>query len=164
MATLQFNADEVFEIAEQIERNGVKFYTKAASYTPNEDGRKLFLDLADMEKNHEKIFAKMRSEYWKRGETINTFDPDNEAAAYLRSFADGYVFDLNADPSDLINERKSPEDIIKIAIGLEKDSITFYYGIKEVMISNPDKEKVEAIIKEEMSHITYLSKKLKEIT
>lgn len=163
MTTIQFNADEVFAIAEQIERNGIKFYTKAASYTPNKDEEKLFLDLADMEKNHEKIFAKMRSEYQKNVEIISTFDPNNEAAAYLHSFADGYVFDVNADPSSLITKRESLEEIIKIAIGLEKDSITFYYGIKEMMIDKSDKEKVEAIIKEEMSHITYLSKKLKEI-
>ena len=28
--SVDFNADEIFEMAEQIERNGVKFYNKAA--------------------------------------------------------------------------------------------------------------------------------------
>ena len=34
-----FNADEIFEMAEQIERNGAKYYRNAAEFVSTEIGR-----------------------------------------------------------------------------------------------------------------------------
>jgi rubrerythrin len=47
--SITFNAFEIFEIAEQIERNGVKFYRKAAKGISDQDLRQTLLELADME-------------------------------------------------------------------------------------------------------------------
>ena len=55
--TQQFNADETFEIAEQIERNGAEFYKKAADLAPDDAARDLFLELTAMEERHEKKIA-----------------------------------------------------------------------------------------------------------
>ena len=60
----------------------------------------------------------------------STFDPDNQAALYLRAMVDGKVFDIKKDPSNVLSEVKTLEEILHIAIGLEKDSIVFYMGIK----------------------------------
>jgi Rubrerythrin. len=49
-----FNIDEIFEIAEQIERNGVIFYTRAAEKFSEYTKKSVFLNLADMERKHEK--------------------------------------------------------------------------------------------------------------
>ena len=57
----------------------------------------------------------------------------------------------------------SIEEILKIAITAEKDSIVFYLGMKDVVPVNLGKEKLDRIIKEEMNHITILSKKLLSI-
>ena len=57
---MPFNADEVFEMAEQIERNGARFYRTAAEKFP--EVNPLLLELAAMEDKHEKTFAAMRSE------------------------------------------------------------------------------------------------------
>ena len=59
---IDFNADEVFEIAEQIERNGVKFYRSAAEKIQDADKKKLLTDLAEMEVEHEQTFKALRSE------------------------------------------------------------------------------------------------------
>ena len=59
---IDFNADEVFEIAEQIERNGVKFYKSAAEKIQDEDKKKLLNDLAEMEVEHEQTFKALRSQ------------------------------------------------------------------------------------------------------
>ena len=56
---IAFSADEVFQIAEQIERNGVSFYHRAAEIVPEQ--QTLFGELADMEVTHEKTFAGMRA-------------------------------------------------------------------------------------------------------
>lgn len=39
MMSISFNAIEIFEIAERIERNGVKFYRKAAEGLSDQDLR-----------------------------------------------------------------------------------------------------------------------------
>jgi len=56
MLTQYFNADEIFEMAEQIERNGAKFYRRAAEQVTSPDGSELLLNLAVMEDVHEKTF------------------------------------------------------------------------------------------------------------
>lgn len=42
--SFNFNADEIFEMAEEIERNGAKFYRKAAEGSVSEKNRKCSLD------------------------------------------------------------------------------------------------------------------------
>ena len=44
-----FTADDVFEMAEQLERNGDQFYREAAQNTDNPEYKKLLVGLADME-------------------------------------------------------------------------------------------------------------------
>ena len=57
---IEFNADEIFEIAEQIERNGAGFYRRAAEAVEDSQKRRILLDLASREDEHEKTFAAMR--------------------------------------------------------------------------------------------------------
>jgi rubrerythrin len=158
--SMPFNADEIFEMAEQIERNGARFYRRAAEGTAEQQNRQLLLDLAAMEDEHEKAFASMRANLpdTERGATV--FDPEGQAALYLRAMADGYVFDVKTDPTELFTEKQTMEDILQKAIGMEKDSIVFYLGIKELVPERLGKDKIDAIIKEEMNHITSLSKQL----
>ena len=57
-----FNADDVFEMAEQMERNGGKFYRTAADNTADSANKEFLLELAAMEDQHEKTFKAMRAE------------------------------------------------------------------------------------------------------
>ena len=45
----EFNIYEIFEMAEQIERNGALFYRKSAESVTDPDGKKLLMELAEME-------------------------------------------------------------------------------------------------------------------
>ena len=155
---MPFNADEVFEMAEQIERNGAKFYRAAADNFP--DVSKVFLDLAAMEDKHLKTFAAMREELSDYESDQPVFDPYDEAQMYLQVMADGHVFDMNADLVAQLSGCKTPEDVLKMAIGIERDSIVFYVGLKESVSQRAGKDKVEAIIREEVGHIAILKKKL----
>ncbi len=153
-----FNADEIFEMAEQIERNGVKFYRAAADKLPA--GRQVLLDLASMEEEHEKTFADMRAQLSGREQEPMVFDPNDEAQMYLQVAADGNVFDTKADPAEKLKGKDTPEDILKMAINMEKDSIAFYAGLKEWVPPRAGRDKVEGIIREEFGHIATLSEKL----
>ena len=154
--TRTYNIDEIFEMAEQIERNGAAFYRRAATVSMDEEHKQKLLDLAEMELSHERTFAAMRME---QGNSPLFFDPDGEAVRYLDAIADGRVFDLRADHIEDI-AGKTIEEILKIAIDLEKDSIVFYLGLREAVREESGKEKVEAIIREEMGHVTLLSDEL----
>lgn len=160
---MDFNIDEIFEIAEKIERNGARFYRKAAKNVKEFEHKRLFLELAEMEDNHEKTFAIMRSRI-RQNASPEVFDPNHEAAIFLQAFADGFVFDLNEDPVDLLKGRESATDILHLAIGLEKDSIVFYLGIEKIMLIDENSGHVRSIIKEEMNHISLLSQKLTDLT
>ncbi len=155
---ITFNAFEIFEMAEQIERNGIKFYRKAAKGISAQDARQMLLDLAEMEADHEKVFAGMRKELQDQDRQTRVFDPDNEMALYLQAMADGHVFDLRKDPAEQLTGDETLGDIVKLAIGAEKDSIVFYLGIKDFVPVRAGKDKVDAVIKEEMGHITLLNR------
>ncbi len=152
-----FNADDIFEMAEQMERNGIKFYTTAAKSVSDDDAKSLLLEFADMEKEHEKIFSEMRKELSSDEKQKTVFDPQGEAVDYLRALADTRVFfDKKIDVSSL-------ENILKDAIQAEKDSIVFYLGMKEAVPEGFGKGRLDNIIKEEMGHIRMLSGKLVRI-
>ncbi len=149
-----FNADEVFEIAEQIERNGAKFYRTAAENIADADKKKLMIDLAGMEDEHEITFKNLRTGLTENEKVMTTFDPEGESEHYLRALADTRVFyEKEIDNTSL-------KEILKTAITAEKDSIVFYLGMKDVVPTHLGKQKLDEIIKEEMSHIRLLSKEL----
>ena len=158
--SITFNAFEIFEIAEQIERNGVKFYRKAAESSSDSSLRKTLLDLAVMEAEHEETFANMRKQISYKQRELITFDPENEMALYLQAMASGHVFDLKKDLAQQLTGKETTADILKMAIEAEKDSIIFYLGLKDFVPAETGKEKVEDIIKEEMNHIVTLEQRL----
>jgi len=152
---LSFNMDEILKMAEQIERNGSRFYRLAAESSADEATKSKLLELANMEDSHEKTFAVLRSELSGRETQSIAFDPNGETEQYLMAMADGNVFDRTADPADLV-AGKSLKDLLTVAIGLEKESILFYLGLRDLVPETRGREKVDGIVKEEMSHITLL--------
>ncbi|MFA4915741.1 MAG: ferritin family protein [Syntrophales bacterium] len=149
-----FTADDIFEMAEQIERNGAKFYRTAAENTADAAAKELLVEIAAMEDEHEKTFAQLRSELTSKEKSSTFFDPEGESTLYLRALADTRVFfKKEIDVS-------STEDILKEAIKAEKYSIVFYLGMKDMVPDQLGKGRMDAIIKEEMGHIRILGKKL----
>lgn len=155
---LPVSPDEILKMAELIERNGARFYRRAAGVASDESHR-LLLQLAEMEDRHERTFHKMREEL-SESEAPPTLDPQGEAALYLRSVADGKVFDFDVDPSEKLRGDESLAEILTTALGLEKDSIVFYLGLKPLVTASGGEDKVEAIIQEEMRHVRMLSEEL----
>ena len=152
-----FNADEIFEIAEQMERNGESFYKNAAEAVDDSNHQQLLIKLAEMEVEHGKLFNAMRSELTGAEKTATIFDPEGESVKYLRALADTRVFFQKE--IDL----SSMEMILKAAIEAEKDSIVFYLGIRDAVPEKLGKGRIDSIIKEEMGHIRLLSRELVQV-
>lgn len=149
-----FTADEVMEMAEQLERNGAKFYREASEKVADPKARAMLLQLSKMEEEHESTFEKLREGLTDEERTAVVAGPEDEATQYLRAWVDTRVF----------FERKidltSMNEILKAAIDAEEDSIAFYVGMKEAVPESLGKKRIDEIIKEEMSHIQLLSNNL----
>ncbi len=158
-----FNAEEVLQMAEQIERNGARFYRRAAEIVKDARVNNMLLQLAAWEDGHEKIFAAMRARLSDREREPTVFDPEHEGGLYLRAMADGHVFDVKKDPAVLLTGKETALEILTQAIGKEKDSIIFYLGLKEFAPESLGREKIEGIIKEEMRHIGYLNRHIEAL-
>ncbi|MBU0497119.1 MAG: ferritin family protein [Candidatus Thermoplasmatota archaeon] len=152
--SFDFSADEIFEIAVEIERNGAKFYRLAADSVTDADKKKLLIQLAEMEDEHEETFKALRNQLAINEKVLATFDPEGEAEGYLRALADTRVF------YEKKIDKTSLKEIFKAAITAEKDSIVFYLGMKDVVPAHFGKQRLDDIIKEEMSHIRLLSNEL----
>lgn len=161
--SVTFNADEIFEIAEQIERNGARFYRKAVGLTSDAKAKGLFDELARMEDRHLKLFQEMHAALAGAEKGSTVFDPEGQGALYLQALADSRVFDTSVDPSAWLTGKESPTQVLRMAIGLEKDSVAFYAGIREMVPETMGKDKVDKIIGEEMSHVTILNKELLKV-
>ncbi len=155
----QFSIVEIFEMAEQIERNGANFYRKAADITSNKTIRSLLKTLADTEDEHEKLFLKMRDRYARQNEP-HVFDPDNETAAYLKGIASSSGWEGKVAPAIELRGNETVGRILTAAIQAEKDSISFYLGIKNAISSEQDRQIIDKIIKEEMGHVSILQKQM----
>jgi rubrerythrin len=162
--TVNFTAFEIFEIAEQIERNGAKFYRLAAEKAKDKSTRQFFSQLAKMEDNHETIFVDMRKSLQDENVDTRVFDPNNEMVYYLKAIAKSAGWEGKSMPHAEFSGHETPKQILKTAIEAEKSSINYYLGLKELVASQSGKKKVDEIIKEEMSHIVVLQKQLEQLS
>jgi rubrerythrin len=160
---IRFNVDEIFEMAEEIERNGAKFYRKAAKNTSDDKTKKMLLGLAAMEDGHELTFITMRKELSADDKEPTVYDPDNQVALYLQMMADSYGGEGKKSPTEELTGNESIKEILNIALNSEKDSVVFYMNMRGFIESKEGKGKVKAIIDEEISHINILNEKLGEL-
>jgi rubrerythrin len=157
---ITFNADEVFEMAEQIERNGAEFYREAAEKAGNEEIEQMLLGMAAMEDEHLRTFQEMRTQLSGKEKEETIYDPENEAALYLQTMADGRGFEGKIDQKTKLTGRESIEEILQIAINAEKVSILFYTGLREMVSAKAGRDKVQDIIREEVRHAAILKQQL----
>ena len=151
--SISFSGGELVNIAVDIERRGIAFYDIMTRSTKNAATRDVFQSLADMEREHMQIFQSMLAEAGKYQIPEGYAE---EYAAYLQSLVDSAVFTDDMVTSRLATEASSDADALEMAIGAEKDSILFYYEMRDLMPKRAQPT-VNKIITEEKSHLRQLS-------
>jgi rubrerythrin len=148
-----FSGDELIKIAIDIERRGISFYDVMAKSTDNEMARAAFDSLAAMEREHLIIFQNMLAETrtGKSGDMPTPPYPD-----YVQALIDEAVFSDDMITSEMAMQADSDLKAIELGISAEKDSILFYYEMKE-NIPQRDIPAIDRIIAEEKSHLRQLS-------
>lgn len=148
---IDFNANEILLMAEEIETESYDYYVKAAEKVKYQEHREFLLKLAGFELSHKSYFKELRESVSSTEKEGTVFDPNNEAAEYCRSFAQMQkLFANDVDFNDMLS-------ILKFAINKEKDAIIFYSKIKEFVPTAEGSAKLQQIIEEEESHVRILT-------
>jgi rubrerythrin len=149
-----FTAAEALEMALEIEKNGEVFYKAAAAKSDDAEVTALFEDLADQERMHYKVFQKMLGGVGAA--------PDLPAAgydqyqAYMQAALDNALFAGEDKALALAEKATDRETALRAALGFEKDTMLFFYDLRE-MVGEADKEAVSRVIGEERKHVRRLA-------
>ena len=157
--SIVFSSDELINVAISIERRGMTFYDIMAKSTDNDMARAIFEVLANMEREHIEIFENMLDEVDTR-QTSET--STQEYSGYVQALVDDAVFTDDMITSEMATQADSDIKAVELAISAEKDSILFYYEMRDIM---PQKALpiMNKIIAEEKSHLQQLSEVKKKL-
>ena len=151
--SISFSVSELLNIAVGIEGRGVAFYDTMSRSTENASARSAFQYLADMEREHVKVFQIMldESDKYQVPEAYT-----GEYTAYLQALVDNAVFTDEMVVSEVVTRADTDIEALELAIAAEKDSILFYYEMRDIMPQQTHSA-INRIIAEEKSHLRQLS-------
>ena len=159
-----FNANEIFQIAIDIEGNGGRFYEKAMEVIDDPDVKELLAFLAQEEGEHLKKFTELKAQLPQAAIEDTIWDPEHEMNRYLQMMADMHVFSSDFDVEEELSRVKNPEDVLKLGIKFEKDSIIFFLTMQDATEEKKGRELIGQLINEEKKHLSKLSLELRKLT
>jgi len=148
-----FGGSEIVEMGIQIEKNGMDFYEVLAEQSKNKKANEIFKFLEGEEEKHIAAFQKIF-------DSVKMYEPPEsypgEYFAYMKSLADEHVFTKKDMGKEIARKTRGDKEAVRLGIKFEKDSITFYEGMKKVVPENQHKI-IDALIAEENGHLLKLS-------
>lgn len=134
------------ELALKMETDAVKFYTEAAEKVSHPVGKKMFLSIAEDEKNH----IKMIEEVLKGLElTYIEANPVKTVKTIFEEMKDNLMKRIQAQTDDL--------EAFKIAMEMEKEGVEFYKKVFNEVNTEKEKKLFERLIYEEEQHYKIFS-------
>lgn len=158
--SISLSGGELLNIAIGIERQGIAFYDTMARSGSNTATCEVFQYLADMERLHLQLFQDMLAEAgdWKTPESYS-----EEQIGYIKGLVESAVFSDEMASGEITNHAESDIDALELAISAEKDSILFYYEMRDIMPRSIH-QTVGQIISEEKLHLRQLTELKKRLT
>lgn len=153
-----FTAAEALEMAMEIEKNGEAFYHAVAEKSANPEVKALFEDLAAQERAHYRVFQKMLGGVKSAPPPLPAAEYD-QYQAYLQVTLDNALFAGPDKALALAKEAEDQETALRAALGFEKDTLIFFYDLRE-MVREADREAVSSVIREEKRHLRRLANML----
>ena len=158
----RYNAFEVIEIAEQVERNAVEFYTRAAQLFEDPKLKNLLSHLAEWEKKHEEIFAQVKAQVREEIDLLGSFDPDKYFSSNPQIMASLARSVFPTEPAGGLTGTEDRARILQVALQKEKDTVVFYKGLKRFLRERSARYRISEIIEEEKRHIRILKEALQQ--
>ncbi len=157
---MKINADELIELAIQIEKNGKEYFAAMAERSDNPRVKQIFNFLVREEQSHLEIFVKLRERLAEKNQNnFQIADEYNtpEMSVYVQAMSDGRVFPHLKSYAELATEIKDDEQAIYHAIGFEKDTILFFGDILGIFgADDENKPLIKELIRQEKIHIAKL--------
>ncbi len=158
--SVEFNADEAFELAQQVEKRAMEFYLQAAESCEQKSLADIYLELSAMEAQHEMVFAAM-----KDMPLMFIAPPVKQEVAgqYWPVLAGSMIADVSIELPRMFQNKRTPQDILKTAMAFERDTVVFLVGIKEMLADAKERSRIDQIIIEEMGHLISLGSQLAKL-
>lgn len=162
---IRYSAVELFQMAEAVEREGMRFYREAAARVEDAALAGLLNQLAEWEGRHEARFASMRADLPPPARRQDgPGDPAEEHAVdYLHAFVDGKVFPGLLHPASSPLAPSTPAEVLDYALAREKDTIVFFLTMQGQVPQHWGRERIQGIVDEELSHVHILTAKRQEL-
>ncbi|MBN1979834.1 MAG: ferritin family protein [Anaerolineae bacterium] len=149
-----FTAAEALEMALEIEKNGEVFYKAAAAKSDDSEIKALFEDLAAQEQIHYRVFQKMLGGVGS-APALPAGEYD-QYQAYMQAALDNALFSGEDKALALAARATDRETALHAALGFEKDTMLFFYDLRE-MVGEADKGAISRVIGEERQHVRRLA-------
>ncbi|MCU0639042.1 MAG: ferritin family protein [Candidatus Krumholzibacteria bacterium] len=157
---ISFNADEIFEMGMDVEKNGEAYYRKCAELSGDPGIRKVFAWLAGEEKSHWETFRRLREEL--PGGGGNIIDAEGLNGLYLDAIVKSRLFSNIKEAEAAAAGAKDGIEALKAALAFEKDTILFFAEMKAMTRADFGAEKIDMLINEERKHVVGISEEIKK--
>ena len=149
-----FNAQDILDIAIRLENNGKRTYLDARGHTTDADLKDLLTWIAEEERSHARWFNELKNR-------LSTGDDHHLMAEFSQALVEDVVrqqaFSLQEVNFEVVF---TPEQMIRIFIGFEQDTLAFYEILKTFIDDAAVAEQLAQIIDEEKKHISQFKKLL----
>jgi rubrerythrin len=152
-------AAEALKWAMEIEKNGEVFYNEAAAKSTDPGVKALFEDLAAQERGHCRVFRQMLERAKPDPDLSSVGVQYDEYQDYLQVALANALFAGPDKGLTLARQAQDREAALRAAMGFEKDTLLFFYDLRE-MVSEAQRGTLSDVILEEKSHLHRLAKML----
>ena len=145
-----YEAADILDLAMQVERSGEAFYRGVAAKSTSSELKSLFTDLAEQEVSHYATFSSLRREVQHRA-----LMSDDEWAWYLDYLSTVVQSDLFEGPEKALaaaEKAADRNDALRMAIGFEKDTLFFFYDVREQVMETA-RPIIDQVVAEERARL-----------
>jgi rubrerythrin len=137
---------DALELAMNMEKDAIAFYTEAARKTKYPAGKKMFQTITEDEKRHLEMVSQLIKGLKL---TPKNMSPMKNVKTVFESMQDEMMKKVEATADEL--------EAFKIAMRMEKEGLEFYRKILAGSKKDPERELLELLIKEEQQHYDIFS-------
>jgi rubrerythrin len=156
-----FQVSEVVAIAVEIERRGERFYLDMAERATNPKVKEGLVYLASEEVRHRKVYEDLLSRL--RSMELPPGSGESEYWSYVNDLIDSHFLFDTAQSERLFSAATSDQEVVRLAMGFEKESILFFTEMKG-LVPGEEAAVIDTCIQEERTHLRRLGQLLKSIT
>ena len=148
-----FKGQEILKLAVRIEINGFEFYKETSGIIKDVRLVELFNYLADEEVKHKKTFESILENF---GNYTPFENYPGEYDLFLKNLAGENIFTKEGASKTFARKATSKDAAIDMAIGFERDSITFFSEMKNLLPADAHRI-IDQILEEENRHLSKLT-------